>query len=106
MALKKKKPKGAATKQASDADLLAVFDETQQEQHTFENPAQIPDELKELYEEHKKLLGNYQEWKPPVIAEEDEAVFQRAMRLRPKSRTNPNTNPDLMPQKEIVDEKW
>lgn len=92
-----------------DAQILQAFESTKPlEQHSFESPSVVPDELKECYEEHKRQASGYTgPWKPPVVPEEDMVLFARIDRIkRKRDRLSPTKNVDLMPEKGIVEEKW
>ena len=107
---KKKRATEQATQQQTEeqevAALLSAFESTRPvEEHSFEAPAVIPDELREAYEEHKKKLGDYTPWAPPVSREEDELTFARINGIGRKSdRLSPAKNPELLPEKEIIKE--
>ena len=95
--------------EVASASVLSLFDKTQPVvEHTFEAPATVPEELKELYEEHRlKMSPDYRPWAPPTEPREvDEAMFRRTMRLKKGDRKNPMKNADIMPEKEVIEETW
>lgn len=85
---------------------LAQQPTDEQQPRSFDNPVPMGPDLSRMYEEHKKVLARVSgPYTPRTTREEDELMFARIDKLGKRDRRNPERNYDLMPEKEIVEEK-